>query len=246
MEEKRRDEIEINWGELGGALISKLPVILIITILSAVIVFWGTKWLIPPKYTSTSSVYIMNRQNNSQISASDLNSAEMLTRDCQKLAVSRTVLDEVSNTLDLGLDYTQMKEKVGVSIQNDTRVLVFSATDENPVLAKKIVDTLTEITREKIKDIMGVEDVNIIDSGEYPMEPSSPNLMMNTALSAILGLFLSTAIVIIMVIIDDTIKTSDDISNYLGATAIGIIPNVEDETKRRDPSARVGKRRARK
>ena len=108
MEEKRRDEIEIDWGELGGALLSKSLLILIITALCAVAAFFGTKWLISPKYTSTSSVYIMNRQNESQISASDLSSADMLTKDCQKLALSRNVLDEVSERLGLGLDYGQM------------------------------------------------------------------------------------------------------------------------------------------
>ena len=51
MEEKRRDEIEIDWGELGGALLSKSLLILIITALCAVAAFFGTKWLISPKYT---------------------------------------------------------------------------------------------------------------------------------------------------------------------------------------------------
>ena len=175
MEEKRRDEIEIDWGELGGALLSKSLLILIITALCAAAAFFGTKWLISPKYTSTSSVYIMNRQNESQISASDLSSADMLTKDCQKLALSRNVLDEVSERLGLGLDYGQMKEIIAVSIQNDTRVLTFSATDEDPGRAKEMADTISEITRGKIKEIMGVEEVNIIDEGDSPLTPSSPN-----------------------------------------------------------------------
>ncbi|HIS56370.1 MAG TPA: hypothetical protein IAB48_06910 [Candidatus Fimimorpha excrementavium] len=243
MEEKRRDEIEIDWGELGGALLSKSLLILIITALCAVAAFFGTKWLISPKYTSTSSVYIMNRQNESQISASDLSSADMLTKDCQKLALSRNVLDEVSERLGLGLDYGQMKEKIAVSIQNDTRVLTFSATDEDPGRAKEMADTISEITRGKIKEIMGVEEVNIIDEGDYPLTPSSPNWMMNTALAAALGLFASTAAVALLFIADDTIKTSDDISDYLGATTIGVIPNVGDEKEKRARTEKRAKRR---
>ena len=40
MEEKRRDEIEIDWGELGGALLSKSLLILIITALCAAAAFF--------------------------------------------------------------------------------------------------------------------------------------------------------------------------------------------------------------
>ncbi len=290
MEEKRRDEIEINWTELAGAILSKLWIILLVVIVCILVAFWGTKYLITPMYTSSSSVYIMNRQNESQISASDLSSADMLTKDCQKLAMSRTVLDEVSEVMALDLSYEQMKEKVSVSIQNDTRVLVFSVIDENPerakeivdtvteitrgdlsyeqmkekvsvsiqndtrVLvfsvidenperAKEIVDTVTEITRGKIKEIMGVDEVNIIDSGDIAIAPSSPNVIMNIFLAAAIGAFAAIAVIVIVFIADDTIKTSDDIVAYLGTTALGVIPNVEDN--KRAASARKEKRRRR-
>ncbi len=243
MEEKRRDEIEINWTELAGAILSKLWIILLVVIVCILVAFWGTKYLITPMYTSSSSVYIMNRQNESQISASDLSSADMLTKDCQKLAMSRTVLDEVSEVMALDLSYEQMKEKVSVSIQNDTRVLVFSVIDENPERAKEIVDTVTEITRGKIKEIMGVDEVNIIDSGDIAIAPSSPNVMMNIFLAAAIGAFAAIAVIVIVFIADDTIKTSDDIVAYLGTTALGVIPNVEDN--KRAASARKEKRRRR-
>ena len=94
MDEKRKDEMELDWGELGGTLLSRMVLILAVTLVCAFAAFFGTKWLIPLRYTSTASIYIMNRQNNNQLSASDLSSADMLTKDCQKLAVSRGVLEE--------------------------------------------------------------------------------------------------------------------------------------------------------
>ena len=43
-----------------------------------------------------------------------------------------------------------------------------------------------------------------------------------------MGIFLAAFIVILHFIMDDTIKTGDDVTNYLGLTTIGLIPDVDD------------------
>ncbi len=243
MDEKRRDEMELDWGELGGTLLSRMVLILAVTLVCAFAAFFGTKWLIPLRYTSTASIYIMNRQNNNQLSASDLNSADMLTKDCQKLAVSRGVLEETIHRAKLSVSAEELKRQMAVSVQNDTRVLDLSVTDENPGRAKETVDVLTDVTREKIQEVMGVEEVNVIDYGQFPLAPSGPNILMNTVLAGALGFFVSAAAVVIRFVMDDTIKTSDDIAGYLNTVAIGIIPNVGDEKNGRASKNSANKRR---
>ena len=233
MDEKRKDEMELDWGELGGTLLSRMVLILAVTLVCAFAAFFGTKWLIPLRYTSTASIYIMNRQNNNQLSASDLSSADMLTKDCQKLAVRAK----------LSVSAEELKKQIAVSVQNDTRVLDLSVTDENSDRAKETVDVLTDVTREKIQEVMGVEEVNVIDYGQFPLAPSGPNILMNTVLAGVLGFFVSAAAVVIRFVMDDTIKTSDDIAGYLNTVAIGIIPNVGDEKNGRSLKNGAKKRR---
>ena len=57
-----------------------------------------------------------------------------------------------------------------------------------------------------------------------------------------MGLFASTTAVALLFIADDTIKTSGDISDYLGATTIGVIPNVGDEKEKRARTEKRGKK----
>ena len=152
----------------------------------------------------------------------------MLTKDCQKIITNRTVLDEVIDTLQLSMEYTELAKQISVSVPTDTRIIEITVTDGEPNRAKEIVDTIADVTGEKIKTIMGVEEVNVFEYGDLPLSPASPSVMKNSMIAGVLGIFLASFIIILLFIMDDTIKTSDDVSSYLGLTAIGLIPDVGD------------------
>lgn len=227
MEEKKQDEIEIDLGQIVGVLWSKAVVIILTGILFAVLAFLGTKLFIKPTYESTASIYIVNKQGDN-LTTSDLSSAEMLTKDCQKIITNRTVLDEVIDTLQLSVEYTELAKQISVSVPTDTRIIEITVADREPNRAKEIVDTIANVTSEKIKTIMGVEEVNVFEYGDLPLNPASPSVKKNSVIAGVLGIVLASFIIILLFIMDDTIKSSDDVSNYLGLTAIGLIPDVGD------------------
>ena len=78
--------------------------------------------MVTPMYQSTSSVYILNRQNQQITSSSDLSSASQLVKDCKELIVRRTVLEQVIEKLGLNMTYEQMAGSVSVGNPTDTRV----------------------------------------------------------------------------------------------------------------------------
>jgi hypothetical protein len=76
---------------------------------------------------------------------------------------------------------------------------------------------------------MDAELVNIVQPGNVPEAPSSPAVMRNTIIALILAVFATCAIIIIRYIMDDTIKTSEDVERYLGISVIGSIPIFGEE-----------------
>ena len=71
---------------------------------------------------------------------------------------------------------------------------------------------------------MDIEAVNVVDYAEMPLEAVEPKVFHNTCIGALIGIVLSMAIVVCIHLLDDTIKSPDDIEKYLGISVLGSIP----------------------
>ena len=99
-----------------------------------------------------------------------------------------------------------------------------SVENENPKLAKEIADAVRESASVQITQITDADAVNMVEEGNLPKNPTSPNTMKNTMLGGILGIFLALGAIVLIYILDDTIKTPDDVERYLGLTVLTSIP----------------------
>jgi capsular exopolysaccharide synthesis family protein len=71
---------------------------------------------------------------------------------------------------------------------------------------------------------IGTTPVSIVDRAEIPGGPYRPNLMFNLILGLAVGLAVGLAIAMILEILNDTIKTRDDVRTKLGLACLGAIP----------------------
>ena len=89
---RRDDEMEIDLLELLSYLLSKIGYILGLGISFAVAAMVVTMFLITPKYTSTTKMYVLNRRTSDSVTNSDLQSSTYLTKDYIELIKSRPVI----------------------------------------------------------------------------------------------------------------------------------------------------------
>ena len=94
---------------------------------------------------------------------------------------------------------------------------------------KEIVDAIADVSAKQITSVMQIEGVNVIEYGRVANAPSSPNVKKNTMLGAIAGIVIAIAVLVVNFILDDRIKTSDDVEKYLGITNLSLIPLTEEE-----------------
>ncbi|MPN10987.1 hypothetical protein SDC9_158285 [bioreactor metagenome] len=71
---------------------------------------------------------------------------------------------------------------------------------------------------------MNVENVQIIDRAEIPKKNIRPIPVLNMTAAGILGIMIGALIVILIDYLDNTIKTPEDITKYIGMPVIGMIP----------------------
>lgn len=237
-ERNTNEEIEIDLKELWTVVLSKFWMIAGVGIGLALMAFLYSRFIVVPQYESTTKVYILNKQNNAgAITYSDLQTGTQLTKDYMTLVTSRPVTELVIAELGLGLKHEKLVDMVSVSNPKDTRILDITVKYSDPFMAKQIADAIRDASAVHITEVMNIEKVSVVEEGNVPEEPSSPNTVKNTAIGGLIGLALAGALVIFLHIVDDTIKTPDDIEKYLGLSVLSSIP-IQDGMNPKSKSVR--------
>lgn len=225
--EEEQNELEIDLRELFFIIKRKLWIVILSAIVLGAAALFGTKLLITPQYTSSSSLLVLTKETTLS-SLADLQMGSQLTNDYKVLILSRPVLQEVVENLELEYSYKKLKAKVSISNPSDTRILIISVQDADPEQACRIVDELAEVSSAYIGDKMEVIPPKIIESGEVDLTPTSPNTLKNTAVGIFLGIVLSVGLIVVLAILDDTIKSEEDVEKYLNVTNLASIPDRKD------------------
>ena len=234
--DEMKNEIEIDVRSLFATILNRLFVIILIGILVGGVAFVYTKFFISPQYVATTKVYILSKQDPDQktLTTSDIAFASYLAKDYETLLTTRPVLQEVKKELNLDMSTDELEKMITVNVETDTRIMEISVTNTDPKLAKKIADKVREVANERLKVIMDdLEPVRSVDEAELPTTPASPNVKRNTMMGFIAGFGISLLVVIILFILDDTIKTPDDIEKRLGVSVLAAIPLKSEESSRR-------------
>lgn len=226
------DEIEIDLHEIFLLFLSKLWLIILVGILTGGVAFAISQFVLAPTYESTTQIYILNKQDTDTVTYSDVQLGSQLTKDYAELIQSRYVLELVIKELQLNdVDYEKMLKKVSVTTPTDTRILTITVEDTDPIAAMEIANSIRETAAEHIKSVMDIEAVNVVDTANLPTEKSGPSVVKWTLVGALIGMFFVMAVVMIWYLVDDTIKTSDDVEKYLGLSTLALIPLETKEKK---------------
>ena len=228
-QEIQDDEVTIDLMELFSALWAKKTIIILSAVFMALVAFVGTKMFVTPKYTSVTKLFVMTKNDDTSASATytDLQTGSMLTKDYMELVKSRPVLEKTISKLKLDVEPEELAEMITTETPTDTRIMSISVTDDDPKEAKQIADTLRKAVSVQITEIMNADSVNTVEEGNLPTSPSSPNVKKNMMLGALLGLVISMGFVVLIFILDDTVKTPDDVEKYLGLNVLTPIPIQE-------------------
>lgn len=228
MENNDNDVMEIDLVEVFFVILHWLWLIVVCGAITGILAFCISNFMIHEKYESTTTVYILNRQNESTVTYSDLQTGTQLTKDYAQLIKSRYVLESVIRDLGLNYSYAELLGNVSVTTPTDTRIIAITVMDTDPEKAQYIANAIRDIAAIHIKNVMDIEAVNIADTANLPTTPSSPNVMKWIIVGILLGVVASTAVVVVRYLLDDTIKSSEDIKNYLGLSTLALIPLSED------------------
>lgn len=239
------DEMEIDLIEILYALKKRALIILAALLAGALIAGVYTKLMITPLYSATSTVLVISKETT-LTSIADLQFGSQLTKDYSMLITSRSVLEEVLDNLGLDMGYGTLKGNVSINNPDETRILQITVTNPDPQLAKELADELAAVSSEYIGDKMEVVPPKIIEEAEVPAAQTSPSMSRNVMLGALAGLALAAGVVILMTVMNDSIRSEDDIERYLNIPTLASIPDRKDYISGKTKKKAKRKRKRRK
>lgn len=183
-------------------------------------------YILVPIYRADTTLYIgKNVDQKSDLTYNDMMLGTQLVKDYRELVISRMISNTVIQELGLkDITAGQLSDKLTVSSKNDTRVIQISTEDKDPELAMNITNKVADIFKTKVVEIMKVENVQVIDRAELPINPVKPNKLMYLAISGLIGIVLGIFIIFLIEYLDNTIKTPEDIAKHIDLPVIGTIP----------------------
>lgn len=203
-------------------------IIVLTTVIAAAAGFCVSKFLMVPKYESSALMIVNTRQDaTANVTSDQITSATKLVSTYSIIIKSDTVLQQVINNLGLNLTYPELKDRVTVSAVDDTQVMQITVLSDNPEWARQVCEQITLISPDVILESVEAGSVKLISQASVNPDPVSPNILRNTAVVALLGLVLSVGVVILREMLDNRIKTEEDVRKYLELPVIGVIPDYE-------------------
>ena len=213
----------IDLMELGMVLLHHWWMLVMGVLIGGLLAGCYTVFAVTPMYKASSTIYIFNK-TTSITSLSDIQLGSQLTVDFQIIAKSREVLEAVIDDCDLKMSTGALSGAVSVTNPTDSHMLTITVTSANPELAARIANSMADILRQQVADIMNTDKPSTVERAVVPTSPSSPSLSRNMEIGALIGLVLVAVFLVARFLLDDTISTEEDVKKYLGLNTLASIP----------------------
>ena len=230
------DQQEIDLFELLIFYMGRLPLLIAAALCGALLSGLITHFCIADKYTAVSRMYMVSASSSSVINLSDLDIGTSLSNDYVELMKTRPVVEGVIDSLGLDYTYDNLVGMISLSVVPNTRIVKISVTSTDPREAMDIANEMARISRVHLPKVMSAPAPTIVEEAILPKNKSYPSMSRNVAAGTMAALFAVMGVLTVIFLMDDTIRTSEDIEKEFGIMPMTVIPEgtVEGLEKRDD------------
>lgn len=228
---------ELDLKELFFMFWNKKLEIILITLMFVAVGIGYSYFFVKPEYTSTTSLVLAQSSSSGQtgdgaISATDLTMNSKLVSTYSELIKRKAILGQVCENLNIpDSNIQELRGKIKVNSAKNTEIIEISVTNKDPNIAAAIANEIAKVFGEKIVEIYNISNVYLLDRAEANAVPSNINHMKDVVIFAFIGLVIAAVYVLIANILDNTIKTEQDVEATTELLVLSSIPNYDVEIK---------------
>ena len=217
---------EIDLLELFRAVLKYIKLIIVLCILFGVGGFFGTKLLIAPTYTASTSIYLTPQISES--GSLDYNSQmanSKLVTNAVNLLTQNNIMSEVAK--DVGMENAaSVKKCITVTNEANTEIITITATTTDPKLSKNIANGTVSTFTKTMQKNLNVRNIEVVDKAKLSYVPSGPNIKKNTLLATMVGFVLGCGYAVLRFLFDNRLRTKEEAEKYLGIPVFCEIPEL--------------------
>jgi capsular polysaccharide biosynthesis protein len=244
-----QNEIEFDLLQMLSYLLKRAWIIVLAMVIFAVAGYAISKKNEVPRYTASCQVFVYRMDSDGNYN--DALTSLFLVKDSEAILKGNTIAKKVVANLNLPMGYQMISSGLKVSYAEDTHVLMLTFTDTNPKRAAAVLNEICKVAPDELQKHLKTVSFTVMDEAEIPLVPTRGTVTRDTILAAAIGLVLSGAALVVFFLLDDTIRSEDDVERYLGLstlTAITLSPDLASDSKtaelarKKAPAIRVRKK----
>lgn len=218
--------------------------ILSLTIVAALISFAVSSFLIKPTYQAGTQILVTpKKQANEVIDASQVQSSVTLVNTYRVIIKSPAILEQVQKEVpNAPASIDALNNMVTVESEQNSQVINVSVQSTDAALASNLANSIAEVFSSDVQELMSVDNVTVLSTSGIPTSPVSPNIILNTAIAAVVGLLLGIGLAFLREVLDRRIRTEEQVQQILDLPVLGSIPDIDSKVFK--SSAKAAKREA--
>jgi capsular polysaccharide biosynthesis protein len=208
----------------------KILLITVCIFFCGAVAFFISKVILTPMFSANVSMYVYNGEKHSDqsITVSDLNTSQKLVQTYIVVLTSNTVLEKVSDQLNNRYTIDNLRQMISTAVIDNTEAFSITVKNSDPAAAEKIANTIAKIAPNEILQVVKAGAVEVIDYAKQPTHPSSPDVIRNSAVGAVLGFLFAAILAIAAAMMDTTVRCEADLTEHFNLPILGVIPTLVD------------------
>lgn len=196
--------------------------------------------LTPRVYESTAKVFVAPDTSTPEAAYAATFFVQQRVQSYAELAQHRQVMEATLEDLDVNLTPEQLAGKVTAVVPEGTIVLQIQAFDGDPQVAQRIANAVAENLVTFVEDLetpQGSDEsqvrLTITTPGTYNSTPVKPQVALNLVVAGLIGLVLGTGLALLRDLLDNTVKTAEDVEAVTHAPVMASVG--VDKTMQKQP-----------
>lgn len=228
---KKQAYKELDLQQLLDALVHKLWLIVLVSVLCAAIALFITMTFITPQYKSSAMFYVNNSSlsvgdASFSISSGDISAAKELVDSYIVILKARDTLLDVIDYSGAAVTPESLRGMISAASVNSTEIFRVTVTCDDPNQAQILMDAIVHILPKKIAGVIEGTSAKVVETPVMATSPCSPSIPKNTILGFLIGLVLSVGYLVVKLLLDITIRNDDNILAVSEYPILASVPNM--------------------
>lgn len=197
--------------------------------------------VITPKYEAMTQLLI-NKQKEENVTQYQATQNDLqLMNTYIAILKSDVILEDVAKEIDFIAPIQQLRKKIAVSSEENSKVLNIYVRDQNASFAVDTANAIATIFTKEIGKLMDVDNVQVLAEAKVKnsLIPVSPNHALNLVLGAVIGALFGIVLNVLFILFNNKFKSEKELELELGVPVIGVINKMPNVTTQRNLWQRI-------